>query len=122
MDSNFNNSELLLRAVYPVDRRPKFWKKNGNLSSAALKDSNGLSVDRTGNRTLVDSLAFIRQNLTGNIVSIPYVLCLKVKASVFYLPSKNNPYHSEIHGSMNQKELSDTQAIILAHSATIYRN
>ena len=38
MDETFDERELLLRAVWPENRRPDFWE-NGRLSSAALKIS-----------------------------------------------------------------------------------
>ena len=121
MNSDFKEDELLLRAVYPISQRPKFWRKDGTLSSAALKDPKGLSVDRTYNRSLEEAINYIKQNLKGNIVSIPYIECLKVKAEVLYLPSTHNPFHSEIHGSQNQIELSDIQALLLAQTATIQK-
>ena len=43
----FDNSEVLYRAVLPFK---DFWKEDGTVSSAAFKDSNGLSTDRSLNR------------------------------------------------------------------------
>ena len=54
MDETFSEQELLLRAVYPATRRPNFWN-NGRLSSAALKDKRGLSVEPTYDRTVKDA-------------------------------------------------------------------
>ena len=69
MDEIFDEHELLLRAVLPSNRRPDFWK-NGRLSSAALKDKQGLSVDRTYDRTINDAVVAMTHRLTGFIVSI----------------------------------------------------
>lgn len=118
MDETFDEHEVLLRAVYPPNCRPKFWR-NGKLSSAALKDRNGLSVDRTYDRAIDDAVAVMAQKFTGLIVSITVQDCNKVQACLRYRPSHSNPYHSEVHGSDTEVMLSDDQAFILARSATI---
>jgi hypothetical protein len=113
---NFDNNELLLRAVYPANRRPDFWE-NGHLSSAALKDSKGLSVDRTGGRAVSEAVDYIRNHLTGVIVSLTVEDCNEVKAKLCYLPTKKNPFHSEIHGSDTELVLDDMQAFLLSRKA-----
>ena len=118
MDEIFDEHELLLRAVLPSNRRPDFWK-NGRLSSAALKDKQGLSVDRTYDRTINDAVVSMTHRLTGFIVSITIRDCNKVHACIKYKPSRANLYHSEIHGGDNEIMLSDAQALILARGATI---
>ena len=55
----------------------------------------------------------------GFIVSFTVPDCQAVHAYLRYCPSKNSPYHSEIHGSETQVELSDRQAFLLARSATV---
>lgn len=118
MDASFDDREELPRAVWPPDRRPDFWV-NGRLSSAALKDKRGLSVDRTFNRSLDDAVAFMRTRLQGRIVVLPVSLCLSVQACLWYRPSAGNAYHSEIHGSETEIELSDVQALLLARAAEL---
>lgn len=118
MDEIFDENEALLRAVLPASRRPDFWR-NGRLSSAALKDKNGLSVDRTYDRAIGDSVAVMVQRLAGFIVSVTVDNCNKVQACIRYKPSKTNPYHSEIHGSNSEVMLNDIQALTLARSAKI---
>ena len=118
MDETFSEQESLLRAVYPATRRPDFWN-NGRLSSAALKDKRGLSVERTYDRTVKDATLSMSQRFQGLIISITVPACNAVQAYIKYCPSQNSPYHSEIHGSQTQVELSDTQAFLLARSATI---
>lgn len=118
MDETFDEREMLLRAVYPPSCRPKFWR-NGKLSSAALKDKNGLSVDRTYDRAIDDAVVAMAQRFTRLIVSVTVQDCNKVQACLRYRPSYSNPYHSEIHGSDTEVMLSDDQALILARSATI---
>ena len=118
MDETFYEHEQLLRAVWPANRKPEFWE-NGRLSSAALKDKKGLSVDRTYDRPISDAVAVMKRRFHGLIVSIAVPTCNAVNAHLVYKPSPVDPYHSEIHGSANDIELSDTQALLLARSATI---
>lgn len=118
MDETFDQREKLLRAVWPPDRKPNFWV-NGRLSSAALKDKNGLSVDRTADRTLESSVEYIKQHKHGLIVSFTVQDCSLVQACVKYLPSGSNIYHCEIHGSRTEKLLNDAQAFLLAKSAVL---
>ena len=114
LPEQFNEDELLLRAVLA---RPWFWK-DGKLSSAALKDNKGLSVDRTYNRTLDESITYMLQNLTGSVVTFTLADCNSVNAVVKYRPSKNI-YHSEIHGSEETPRLSPQQAKELALRAEV---
>lgn len=118
MDNHFDDDEYLLRAVYPESKRPEFWK-NGRLSSAALKDKRGLSVDRTFDREKEDAVYSMRQRFCGHIVSFSVPDCISADAYLKYCPSDSNPYHSEIHGSETQVELDDIQALKLARSAVI---
>lgn len=118
MDDKFNDNELLLRAVFPENQRPDFWI-NGHISSAALKDSRGLSVSRTYDRSLKESVDWMTKHFRGAIVSITVKACNVVNAYVKFCPSFNNPYHSEIHGSKETIELSNEQALELARSASL---
>lgn len=118
MNSKFSEKESLLRAVYPANRRPDFWN-NGRLSSAALKDKKGLSVESTYKRTAKEAAFSMAKRFHGFIVSFTVPDCQAVHAYLRYCPSKNSPYHSEIHGSETQVELSDRQAFLLARSATV---
>ena len=118
MDGTFNENELLLRAVWPPNRRPDFWE-NGRLSSAALKDKRGLSVNRTYDLPLENAVLIMSEQFSGLIVSISVAACNAVDAYVKYCPSQTNVYHSEIHGSPTEVMLNDTQAFLLARQARI---
>lgn len=118
MDRPFEEREKLLRAVWPVDRRPDFWI-NGKLSSAALKDKRGLSVDRTYDRPLESAIEFMKNRLQGCIISIPVPTCNAVQVCLKDLPSNENIYHCEIHGSKTEAVLSDRQALLLARAAKL---
>lgn len=115
---NFNPSESLLRAVWPENKKPDFWT-NGRLSSAALKDRNGLSVSRTWDRGLNEAILTMKQSFHGRIVSISVADCNTVNACIKYKPSKNDIYHSEIWSSQDVALLDDLQAFLLARKAKI---
>jgi hypothetical protein len=54
-----SNSEILYKAIKPIDH---LWKQ-GSPSSAAFKDSKGLSVDRDGGRTKSDCISVLQIGL-----------------------------------------------------------
>lgn len=118
MDASFDEKEKLLRAVWPPNRRPDYWV-NGRLSSAALKDPRGLSVDRTDDRTLEKSIEFIKSRLQGYIVSFAVPFCKSIPVYLRYCPSGENIYHSEIHKSETEVMLSDEQALLLGRGAVL---
>lgn len=120
LPEKFNDDEKLYRAVLPCSL---FWKKDDNgelrLSSAALKDSRGLSVDRGYGRPDSEVVDSMRQRLEGKIVSFEVRDCRSVKALVLYKPSSKNCYHSEVHGSEDKVPLSKLQSKKLAEFAKI---
>ena len=108
MDGTFIENEQLLRAVWPANRRPDFWE-NGRLSSAALTDKRGLSVNRTYDLPLENAVLIMSEQFSGLIVSISVAACNAVNAYVKYCPSQTNVYHSEIHGSPTEVMLNDVR-------------
>ena len=124
---NFSNNSL--PADFPDDQEnllrgvsvaiPHLWKDR-RPSSAAFKDSNGLSVDRAANRSLDEAIMYARGHLPGYaIVSISVGSCRNINATLKYKPEQNNPYHSEIHRNETTIPLSASQARHLAVTATI---
>ena len=115
-DQHIEARDILLRSVWPADRRPDFW--NGKrLVSSAFKDPKGLSVSRVFNRSLEEAVDWMRENLTGPVFSISVISCNEVNALIVNIPSTFVPYHYEIHGGENSVLLSDEQALFLARSA-----
>ena len=111
MDSMFEEKEKLYRAVLP---RFIYDKKDGHISSAAFKDSKGLSVDRGYYRADSVVIGAMRKKLRGSIVSVTVGQCHEINAIVKYCPSQTNDYHSEIHGGKDRIVLSDSQSKHLA--------
>ena len=118
MNNSFLSHEKLYRAVYPD---AMFWKANGKISSAAfLSRKGGCSVDRGDFRNDKDVVLDMRQrNFKGSIVAVTVQNCNDVEAVPVYAPSKNNIYHSEIHGSNENITLTAGQRKHLANSAVI---
>ena len=120
LPDKFEDKERLYRAVYP---HKIFWKYDEkgrlSLSSAALRDKNGLSVDRgyfRGDQEVIESM---QKRLEGRIISFEVLDCQEVGASVKYKPSLSNEYHSEVHGGENQITLSAMQRKKLSRVARI---
>ncbi len=116
MNDKFFGDEGLYRAVLPTEM---FWKKNGRGSSAVFRDKNGLSVDRGDYRSDEEVKADMSKRLSGTIIKVRVSNCLETEALVKYLPSRNNKYHSEIHGSESELILSASQRRHLAMCAQI---
>ena len=102
MDDNFDSEEKLYRGVH------SFWiKEDDTISSAAFKDSNGISVDRDGGRDeqscinrmigALPQIAGVGRLTTGEVVD-----CGAIPK---YLPVEGNEFHSEIHDSAEQVQI-----------------
>lgn len=104
-------NESVLRAVLPPEEMPLFWHPNGKVSAAAFMKRDGLSVDRTMGRTIIESIAVMRQNhLRRPIVGLLVLHCDEADALLYACPTKHNQYHCEIHGSDSSGSLNRVQA------------
>ncbi len=119
MDDVFESDELLYRAVFPPEHAAMFWRRDGSVSSAAFADAKGLSVERGYHRDTGTVISSMLMRFTGIIVAVTAGDCIDVNAVLRYLPSNNNPYHSEIHGSATVPLLSKSQRLFLARRAKI---
>ena len=119
MDNTFLPDEKLYRAVYPPEMVEMFWRKDGSVSSAAFADPKGLSVDRGNYRTDETVIAELQKRFVGHVISLYVKNCSDIGAIIRYLPSKNNPYHSEIHGGETSALLSKSQRLFLARKAKV---
>ena len=117
MDKRFRPEEKLFRAVYPPEVAEMFWRFDGRVSSAAFADPKGLSVDREGSRSIEQIVASMKKKYNGRILFIRTKNCNEIGAVVKYLPSRSNPYHSEVHGSDSVVLLSKVQRRHLADKA-----
>lgn len=119
MDNKFKGDEKLYRAVYPPEVADMFWRKDGTVSSAAFADPNGLSVDRGDYRPDHEVTEDMHKRFSGNIIRVYVKNCTDIGAVTLYLPSKKDPYHSEVHGSRTNKLLSKQQRLFLSRKAAI---
>lgn len=118
---DFDDDELLFRAVWPPDKKLGYWTGN-RITSAVFKDSRGASVDRCYHRPREEAVKSMANRFHGAIVSVSVAACCFVKACPVYSPRSYNIYHSEIHGSESEIELSDSQALYLAQEAVMEKN
>lgn len=79
----------VFRALHP---KRAFEKPNGTVSSAAFKDSNGLSVEIDGGRGDFMVINTMHSYLSGNIVKIGVSICNAYDVEIYndYSPNK---YH-----------------------------
>ncbi|MCM1224928.1 MAG: hypothetical protein NC548_61810 [Lachnospiraceae bacterium] len=119
MDNSFKDTERLYRAVYPPSHPGMFWKENGQLSSSAFADPHGLSVERGDYREPNEIIQKMKESFIGCIVSLSVGDCRATDAVVKYAPTKNNDYHSEIHGSETTILLNKKQRFQLAKAAKV---
>ena len=102
MNDNFSAGEYLYRGLHQL------WLKDDNsVSSAAFKDSGGVSVDRAGGRPEKDCIDRMAGALP-TIIGLSKLTCGDVVdcgALPRYLPLKENVYHSEIHDSEEQVQI-----------------
>ena len=112
--------EKLLRSIFPQDL---LWDTVRNKpSSAAFKDANGCSVDRTGDRTLPDSINYLKKRFKKNpaVAVLPKTTCDEIRVAVKYTPSKNNIYHTEIHDSEEVIQISAYKLKLLSDRCIVY--
>ena len=102
MDETFASDEKLYRGLHAI------WiEEDDSVSSAAFKDSGGVSVDRDGGReeqNCIDRMV----GALPNIIGIGRLTCGEVEdcgASPKYLPVEGNEFHSEIHDSAEQVQI-----------------
>lgn len=117
MDETFASDELLYRGL------PLIWlEDDDSVSSAAFKDSNGISVDRDGGRIEQECVKRMVDNLP-KIAGVGKLACEEVEecgAFPVYLPERNNVYHSEIHDSAEQVRIkSNSKARKLARKCQV---
>lgn len=103
-----------------ITKQPQLWKMaQDRPSSAAFKDSKGVSVDREGYRgeaELVDSL-----NSRFELRAIVFVnagYCRRIETSPIAKPLDDNPYHAEIH-NIDRVELTASKAKKLARGCVV---
>ena len=93
---------------------------NNRITSAAYKDSLGVSVDRSGDRDEESCVSHLLQNKP--FIAIGRLMAGFVRESgllVKYDPTEENEYHSEIRHSENRAELTTGQSRKMSRSATV---
>jgi len=117
LPSVVNDNELLYRAIIKV---PQLWKNDQNRpSSAVFKDSNGVSVDRDGQRAEAEIINVIKSKFELKaIVKLQTSFCRKIGTKVLAKPLDENMYHAEIH-DLGKVALTASKAKKLARACEI---
>jgi len=114
--NEIDNEEFLYRKIL---NKPNFWKAEFNRhSSAAFKQSNGLSVDRNHTRKDSDIIEQLKNTNIKSIVKIKCETCISIPTFPIYKPEADNIYHSEIHNSNSIILLTKKQSRDLSDLAT----
>ena len=111
-------------SLYRVVKRSRWdcLTRSGRATIALFKDSNGVSVDRDGDRSENEIIKFIvtesfpKRAKGVTVVSAGY--CMDVSAEVKAAPSDNNPYHANIYMSEDEK-IRKVQALKIADSSKL---
>lgn len=102
MDEKFASNEFLYRGLHPM------WIEDDNtVSSAAFKDSAGVSVDRDGGRReqeCIDKMMKTLPQIVG-VCKLTYSDVEACDAIAVYCPEEGNEYHCEIHDSEEQVQI-----------------
>lgn len=97
ISQQIDGQEFLYRGIVENN-----WDYTRNrISSAAFKDSKGVSVDRDAFRDKEECIKALnkKKNFFG-ICRVKTQIVRELNAIVKYLPEKDNIYHSEIHDSI----------------------
>jgi hypothetical protein len=124
LPDNISDEEFLYRRI----RVENQWdKQNDRPSSAAFKDSNGLSVDRLGERTEQNVIISFKIFDPIAIAKVKVAICREKLCHIKYDPITSgvnaNIYHTLIHRSTTKIELTDGQAKYLSKNcSTVYKS
>ena len=99
-----DDGEFLFRAIHPNTPTTIFIKEDGSPTSAILKDSHGVSVDRDGKRNDKDVMSFFCkvQRDIGNtkvyskFLKVPTKVVRENECDAQPDPTENNLYHALI--------------------------
>lgn len=103
-----------------ITKQPQLWKDaQDRPSSAAFKDSNGVSVDRGGDRGETEVVDFLESRFELRaVVYVNAAYCRAIETSPIAKPLDNNPYHAEIH-NIDRVELTASKAKKLARECVV---
>jgi hypothetical protein len=108
LNEHIEDLEYLYRRII---LNPNFWDfTNNKPTSAIFKDSNGVSVDRQGEREEEAIVETFRQFPIRAIAKIQAIKCRDLQTHPIYKPLEENKYHSEIHDSAEKIQISSSKA------------
>lgn len=115
LPNEINDEEFLYRRII---NKPNFWKEELNRhTSAAFKQSNGLSVDRSNFRPESDVIDVYKNLEIKAVVNIKCQDCREIPTNPKHMPIPDNIFHSEIHNSNSEVNLTSKQIKILSEKS-----
>lgn len=117
LDTKINDSERLYKAI--KKSIPAQWNERlDQPTSAAFKDSQGVSVDRKGDRSDREIIYSFKERFElRSVISITAQQCRDQRAYPIAKPLSDNTYHAEIHRSPDKIMLTPGQAKRLSRLA-----
>lgn len=111
-------NEKIFRAVKPS---PLFWASEDRVTSCVFDlrvNETGLSFDRANGRSDKSCCDRMHKNLEGAIISLKAEICFKFKEiNLEHDPSHNNPYHSQLYYSTeNRNTLKQIKHQLASHA------
>lgn len=119
LPKEFHQDENLFRAIKPF---PNWWDDETNKpTSAAFKDSNGVSADRQGERSIGESIDAMlnRFDVLKAIAYISSEDSIAVGAHPYYEPVEDNHYHSVLKQADGSIPLTSSVAKKLSRAVLI---
>jgi hypothetical protein len=110
MDDSFRPEERLYRGIHAM------FLDGDRITSAAFKDSGGVSVDRDGGRNeddCIERLITALPQISG-VGRLTYADVESCGAVTIYCPTTENVYHSQIQDSKEQVKIPNSKAKKLA--------
>jgi hypothetical protein len=108
MNEEIAPDESLFRAVNPK------LLQNNEITSALFKDAKGVSVNRSNEDAKRSFEILIERLGCEEIAELSVEECLKIEVYIKYCPIDGNPFHTEIHNSIDKVKLSSGKAKKLA--------
>lgn len=108
LNEHIDDIEFLYRRII---LNPNCWDfENNRPSSAIFKDSNGVSVDRQGNRDDQDIIDKYKDYGIRGLIKILTSDCRDIETYPIYKPVSDNIHHCEIHDSESKIQISGSKA------------
>ena len=110
--------DIYFRGVFNQQKRPTWWKKNGTLSSAAFKSSNGVSVIKKNDQDEAYVYSVLKKVIYADYAfSVTSKIIDEVCVFVEVAPSSLSECHCNLWKNSEKEDISNHQAKRLSEEA-----